>query len=153
MRKTKEITINDRGNELTFIITEMPATKQEKLMARAISTFLGGLDMKDFDFSKFTKTKTGEILSRVKELDIDKAQVLIDELYSCVQYKAGSVLTQLTPDNVDSIIFDVKTLVSIQKEVVALHATFLPENTWTTIKEATTAPTTQNKKNTYNMRM
>lgn len=133
MRKEITVTLNDRGNELTFRIREMPATKVErwiiKLAGALSATGVFSADVADgvdaqkaiADFLlKGGLSKLGAVTK-----DYDKViQPLIDELYTCVEQKVGNAYFALTPDVIDAKIEDVRTLFNLQKEIVKLHLDF-----------------------------
>lgn len=50
MRKTKEITLQENGENLTFIIEQMPATKMQLWLLKALS-LLCGTELASMDFS------------------------------------------------------------------------------------------------------
>ena len=133
MRKEITVTLNDRGNELTFRIREMPATKVErwiiKLAGALSATGVFSADVADgvdaqkaiADFLlKGGLSKLGAVTRDYDEV----IQPLIDELYTCVEQKVGNAYFALTPDVIDAKIEDVRTLFNLQKEIVKLHLDF-----------------------------
>ena len=133
MRKEITVTLNDRGNELTFRIREMPATKVErwiiKLAGALSATGVFSADVADgVDAQKaiadFLLTGGLSKLGAVTK-DYDAViQPLIDELYTCVEQKVGNAYIALTPDVIDAKIEDVRTLFNLQTEIVKLHLDF-----------------------------
>ena len=133
MRKEVTVTLNDRGNELTFRIREMPATKVERWIIRlagALSaTGVFSADVADgVDAQKaiadFLLTGGLSKLGMVTKDYDEVIQPLIDELYTCVEQKVGDAYFALTPDVIDAKIEDVRTLFNLQKEIVKLHLDF-----------------------------
>ena len=132
MRKEEIITINDRGNELTFRIREMPATKLEGWLFRvgtalASTGFAKTEDIADgIDTTKYIANflvKDG--LRFLGNLDYEKVvKPLVDDLYSCVEQKVGEAYLAVTADNIDSKVEDIKSLFAIQKAVITLHLGF-----------------------------
>ena len=133
MRKEVTVTLNDRGNELTFRIKEMPATKAErwiiKLAGALSATGVFSADVADgVDAQKAIAdfllsgglSKLGMVTKDYDEV----IQPLIDELYTCVEQKVGDAYFALTPDVIDAKIEDVRTLFNLQKEIVKLHLDF-----------------------------
>ena len=133
MRKEITVTLNDRGNELTFRIKEMPATKVErwiiKLAGALSATGVFSADVADgVDAQKAIAdfllsgglSKLGMVTKDYDEV----IQPLIDELYTCVEQKVGNAYFALTPDVIDAKIEDVRTLFNLQKEIVKLHLDF-----------------------------
>lgn len=132
MRKEEIITINDRGNELTFRIREMPATQLEGWLFRvgtalASTGFAKTEDIADgIDTTKYIATllvKDG--LRFLGNLDYEKVvKPLVDDLYSCVEQKVGEAYLAVTADNIDSKVEDIRSLFAIQKAVITLHLGF-----------------------------
>ena len=132
MRKEEIITINDRGNELTFRIREMPATQLEGWLFRvgtalASTGFAKTEDIADgIDTTKYIANflvKDG--LRFLGNLDYEKVvKPLVDDLYSCVEQKVGEAYLAVTADNIDSKVEDIRSLFSIQKAVITLHLGF-----------------------------
>ena len=110
MRKTKEITIDDRGTAKTFRITEMPATKFEWWIIQAGRALLG---------AGLGKELPGN------NVDLDKIKPLYDQLLECCELKVDNFYTKLDPDTVDAQIESVKTLFTLRKEALVLHLDFL----------------------------
>ena len=133
MRKEITVTLNDRGNDLTFRIREMPATKAErwiiKLAGALSATGVFSADVADgVDAQKaiadfLLKGGLSKLGAVTKDYD-EVIQPLIDELYTCVEQKVGNAYFALTPDVIDAKIEDVRTLFSLQKEIVKLHLDF-----------------------------
>lgn len=131
-RKEKIITLTDRDHELTFRIREMPATRLERWLIRF------GCALASTGFAKSFNINDGldarqvladfllkDGLKSLGNLDYDKVVApLIDELFSCVEQKVGNAYMKLTPDLIDSKIEDIRTLVTLQKEVISLHLGF-----------------------------
>ena len=132
MRKEEIITINDRGNELTFRIREMPATKLEGWLFRvgtalASTGFAKTEDIADgIDTTKYIANfliKDG--LRFLGNLDYEKTvKPLVEDLYSCVEQKVGEAYLAVTADNIDSKVEDIRSLFAIQKAVITLHLGF-----------------------------
>ena len=132
MRKEEIITINDRGNELTFRIREMPATQLEGWLFRvgtalASTGFAKAEDIADgIDTTKYIANllmKDG--LRFLGNLDYEKVvKPLVDDLYSCVEQKVGEAYLAVTADNIDSKVEDIRSLFAIQKAVITLHLGF-----------------------------
>ena len=133
MRKEITVTLNDRGNELTFRIREMPATKVErwiiKLAGALSATGVFSADVADgVDAQKaiadfLLKGGLSKLGAVTKDYD-EVIQPLVDELYTCVEQKVGNAYFALTPDVIDAKIEDVRTLFNLQKEIVKLHLDF-----------------------------
>lgn len=135
MRKTKEITINDRGTNKTFKITEMPASKFEWWIVSAARLLIGtglasSLDLGDLTdggeaqqaLARFLVT---DGLKSLAQIDLDKAKPLYDDLLNCCEMKSGQYYAKLDPELVDAQIEDFKTLFTLRKEALMLHIDFL----------------------------
>ena len=131
MRKEKTITIKDRDNELTFKIREMPATRLESWLLRAglLLAGSGAFDGADVRDASEAINKAGAVLSKggissLANIDIEKAQPLLEELLACCTRIDAGIEQQLTPEITDSIIEDVKTLFTLRKEALLLNCGF-----------------------------
>lgn len=133
MRKEKTIILDDRGRELTFRVKEMPATKLESWIVRA-GLLLASTGL----LSSNATPEVGDVLQTVGKalasndnlqalarVDIDKAQPLLDDLLGCCTHVAsGGIEQRLTPDVVDGIIEDIRTLFALRKEALMLNFGF-----------------------------
>ena len=131
MRKEKTITLNDRGRELTFKIREMPATRLESWIVRAglLLASTGVLDTANISDAGEAIQAAGKViadggLAALGKVDFDKAQPLLDELLMCCEHIVDGTGHKVTPDTVDGIIEDVKTLFALRKEVITLNFDF-----------------------------
>ena len=133
MRKTKTITINDRGTAKTFRITEMPATKIERWLIAA-GRLLLSCGAGDVQVGNLTDSgEMQEALARflvtdglrcLGNLDMDKTWPLYDELLGCCEIKIGDYFSPLSMDTVDGQIEDFRTLLALRKEALLLHLDF-----------------------------
>ena len=135
MRKTKTVTLNDRGAAKTFRITEMPATRFERWIIRAgrlllacgvasnahVGTITNSQEAQEA-IARFLVTDGLQSLGR---LDLDEVWPLYDELLACCEYKTGDYYAQLDPATVDGQIEDAFTLMTLRKEALMLHVDFL----------------------------
>ena len=133
MRKEKVLQLNDRGNQLQFKVREMPARRLERWLVRA-GLLLAGSGF--IDQLSGSTTDTGAILQKAGEalssdglavlgnLDFDKVEPLLDELLGCCYQVVDGAEYQLTPDTVDGIIEDVKTLFELRKASLEVNIGF-----------------------------
>jgi len=136
MRQEKIITLNDRGNELMFKIKEMPALKLESWLIRAglLLVGSGAFDRRDITNAQEALQQAGAMLSQngisaLAKIDFEKAQPLLDDLLRCCFFISGKTEQQLSPEIVDGIIEDVKTLFELRKEALKINVGFfLQEN-------------------------
>lgn len=126
-RRTIEITIEDRGNPLHFIIEEMPATKLESWIIRALLLVAGaGMEVPDgSDLRKAGAFLADKGIGALGSLDFEKARPLLDELLGCCFRKIDKVKERCTPDTVDGYIEDVQTLLKLRMEAIKLNLGFL----------------------------
>lgn len=125
-RKEKTITLHDREQELTFKIREMPATKLERWIMRAVLLLAGsgitvpdGVDMQTA--GAYLKEKG---LSALGSIEFEKAEPLLDEMLGCCSRVIGNHEELCTPETIDTYILDIKTLFNLRKEVFALNFGF-----------------------------
>ncbi len=127
MRKEKIITIQDRDQELTFKIKEMPAMQLERWLLGAISALASG-DM-EFPVTEDRAEIAGYILSNIPRaiasLDIDKAYPLLNEMLGCCYRTIDRVDEQCNPNTVDAYIMNVQTLFTLRMEAIKLNLGFL----------------------------
>jgi hypothetical protein len=135
MRKSKTITLDDRGSKRTFKITEMPATKQEAwlikvgiLMSALVDGVESGVGRNDFrDLEGLAKKLLAHGIGQLSNLEYEKAKPLLDELLLCCARIDGGVEQLCTPDSVDGYIEDVKTLFLLRKEALEINLGFLAD--------------------------
>lgn len=148
MRKEKTIVVDDRGRQLTIKIREMPALKLESWIARA-GILLAGTGILD---ARTDTRNAGEVasglgkalaesgLSALGSLDYEKARPLLDELLACCSRVDAGVEQPLTPDVVEGIIEDVRTLFTLRKEALALNFGFFGQGGPSASEDTGTAP-------------
>lgn len=134
MRKEKLVKIQDRGRELTFKIKEMPASQAERWIIR-LGLLLAGTGLVEKSVVQndagATSIEIGKLLassgiiSALAKIDYEKAAPLYDELLGCCSYVVSGAMDQpLTPELVDGIVEDVKTLFLLRKEAAMLNFDF-----------------------------
>lgn len=143
MRKEKIITIDDRGRQLTFKIREMSASQLESWTFRAVLQLakggtLGGAGALELQKAKQAAEEMdtgGAIqaaggfllthgLAALAGIDYDKVKPLLDDLLGCCSRIDAGVEQRLTPEIVDGIIEDMRTLLRLRKEALALNFSF-----------------------------
>lgn len=126
-RKESIITIQDRDQELTFKIREMPATKLESWIIRALLLVAGsGAQVPDGSDIKAAGAFLAEKgLTALGNIDFEKAQPLLDDLLGCCSVTIDRLEKRLTPDIVDDHILDVTTLFKLRMEAIKLNLGFL----------------------------
>ncbi len=129
-RRETIIEIDDRGQMLTFKIKEMSAIQLERWLIRALLLIAGsGTGVPDGSDLKATGAFLADKgLAALGNIDMDKAQPLLDELLACCARVIENVEERCTPESV-GYIQDVKTLFALRTEAVKLNLGFLlPED-------------------------
>lgn len=148
MRKTIEITMEDNGETLTFVIEQMPATRLQKFILRALPLLASvGSAGEQAGLGALQENIEGGDFSFLTGLDPLKTEPLVEELYSCVKRKVGNGFVQVTSINVDGMITDVRSLFKLQGEVIKLNFSFLSQG-----EASNTLATEAKTANTFNMR-
>lgn len=148
-RKEMTIEIMDRERALTFKLKEMPATRLESWILRAVLLLASARKRKlgqikkdseqvknspeqvkqDFDQMKASSAQmnTGEayiseqLIFALGELDYEKTRPLLDELLSCCSIVIDRVEKRLAAEFVDDHIQDVNTLFRLKLEAARLN--------------------------------
>jgi hypothetical protein len=126
-RKEIIIDIQDREQLLTFKIKEMPATRLEAWIIRALLLLAGAgaPTPQEADLKAAGAFLAQEGLSALSGIDYDKARPLLDELLGCCARVVEKVEERCTPASVDNYILDVNTLFTLRTEAVKLNLGFL----------------------------
>lgn len=131
-RKEITITLDDRGNQLTFKIKEMPARKLEQWIIRAVLLLAGGgVELPDgADIETAAQKLMGNGASAIAKalggLEYEKAEPLLDDLLTCchkVIDERGNTIA-LLPETVDAQIEDVRTLFTLRLEALKVNFSF-----------------------------
>lgn len=132
MLKEKVITINDNGNNLTFKIRQLTATKQEELIVKAL-LLLANKEIGDVDVDKLRENPQGLInlktlFTALENVDFLKVKEIADELLGCCYRVVGKMEERCTPDTVDGYVEDFRTLLTLKKEAFALSFNFFEQD-------------------------
>ena len=122
MRKTEIIKLVDDGKELTFRITQMPATKAERWANKAMFLLIGaGKDIKK-------NAKIEDVIKVVASIDYDKAEPLYNELIECCTFlpdgNANGAGIGCTQDTIDAQIIDPRNLYKLRMASAKLNFSF-----------------------------
>lgn len=117
MRKENIVHLMDGGEEKTFKVKQMSATRGERFIFKLIM-LLGGQTQVE------SLTDPYALLGSISSKPFDKVQELLDELISCVSRVNGGVETQLTPDNADGFVEESMTLLKLRAEALKLNDFF-----------------------------
>lgn len=109
-RKESTVTLEDGGTSKRFKIRQMPASKAERWIFKLVLLLGGKANVQHLeDFSG--------LLEAVSNQPYEKVQELLDDLLSCVsRIHDGNIESQLTPENVDGFVEEMKTLMQLRVE-------------------------------------
>lgn len=126
-RRTIELTLEDRGKQLQFVVKEMPATKLEAWIIRALLLIAGaGIEVPGgSDLRRAGEFLANKGVGALGTLNYEKASPLLDDLLGCCYRKLDRVEERCTPDSVDGYIEDVTTLFKLRMEAAKLNLGFL----------------------------
>lgn len=137
MRERRTVNINDGGREISFLIEQMPALKLEKWiyraaiqLAKAGGMSVAGESIKDAQ-NAIKRMKAGDeggiawIVNAIGGLDFEKAEPLVDELFSCAKIvTATGTEMPLTPATIEGQIESPLTLMKLRAEVLKVNFSF-----------------------------
>lgn len=109
-REIKTITIMDNDKEKTFKIQQMSAWRSQKWLAKLLLLLgSGATSIQSNDF--------GGLLSAVSEKPFEKVEELLGDLISCCTIVLdGNVHVTLSPQNVDTHVDSLDTILQLEKE-------------------------------------
>lgn len=122
MRKTEILKLVDDGQERTFRITQMPATKAERWMNKAMFLLISA----GKDINKDSKIE--DVIKAIAGVDYDKAEPLYNELIECCTYlpdgNANGAGIGCTQDTIDAQIIDPMNLYKLRLASAKLNFGF-----------------------------
>lgn len=126
-RQVLRFTVPDAGRDQgkVFVITEMPASQAERWAARAfLALSQGGTDIPDamMDSGMAGIAKMG--ISLLSKMRFEDAEVLMEEMFGCVQYQPNPNKPEIVRDLIEDDIEEVKTRISLRMEIFKLHVDF-----------------------------
>ena len=127
MLKEKSITITDRNGPLHFKIREMPATKLEAWVMRAVLVLAeAGSDIPaDAGVEGAAAFLAKHGLAALGRVNYEKAKPLLDEMLSACCFRVIDKLEEaVTPEGADAYIGDMKTLLTLRREALAINLGF-----------------------------
>ena len=121
MRKTKNLTIIDNGNEIKFKLIALSAMQQQRWLAKAFTTLaesgLLEMDVSSLNLSQIINAIKAKGLGFLGRLDSDKINDLLVELVSkTAQKMTGAGITQLTESELENTFENIRSLVELEKE-------------------------------------
>ncbi len=127
MREQRDITIDDRGNQLKFRVTAMSALGLERWGIKA-GVLLAGAGLLDLDVGEGASLDgvlsaiAGKGLSFLGKVEPEKASdLLLEMVEACAMRLNGGMQMKMTPDELDRTFDDVRSLITLQKEVFAVN--------------------------------
>lgn len=145
MLKNKNVTIDDNGNKLTFVVRQMPALKAWHWCNKVILLLCeAGADIPlENGFTGAVEYIREHGLGVLGRLDYAKAQPLMEELLQQCSRLVDRMETQVTPESCEAYIEDVRTLYLLEKEAFMISLPFF---------KAGGASTTQDSQNTVKVK-
>ena len=145
MRKTKNLTIIDNGNEIKFKLIALSAMQQQRWLAKAFTTLaesgLLEMDVSSLDLSQIINAIKAKGLGFLGRLDSDKINdLLVDLVSKTAQKMTGAGVTQLTEKELENTFENIRSLVELEKECFNISFDFfqLGEQLTTPDKRSTT---------------
>lgn len=117
MRKENIVRLMDGGEEKSFKVRQMSATRGERFVFKFVM-LLGG----EAEIERMADPYA--LLGALSSKPFERVQELLDELIGCISRVNGDVETQLTPDNADAFIEEPMTLMKLRVEAVKLNDFF-----------------------------
>lgn len=133
MRNEVTLTLEDRSNPdkpRQFLIREMSATRCERFLYRAALVIAGsGINTlpDEGGINAAAKYLMEHGAKALGNIDFDKAEPLLNELLGCCSVVVDKAETKLTPENVDTFIWDVPNLVKLRLEALKLNLGFFKQ--------------------------
>ena len=126
MRNEKTITLDDRGNKLTFKIREMSATDTGKWIMRALKALgAAGAELPDgADLKAAVVFIRNNFQSFCKNIDLEDVQSLLDDLLRSCTRIVGKAEEAVTLETIDDYVSDVRTLFALYGEAAKVCLDF-----------------------------
>lgn len=128
MRKSVEITIAEDGAPVVFRIQQWAATEKESWILRAVLALAGSAGSNiDLDLSggvgadALMRELGKRGLGIFAGLKYETVKPLMDDLLSCCYHKVGAAEIRCTPENIDGVITDVKSLFKLRAEAFKVN--------------------------------
>jgi hypothetical protein len=129
MRKETIVTISAEGRDFgkAFFLREMSAVRAEKWATRAILALTrSGINIPE-DVAKQGLAAVAAIgLHALAGVQFAEAEPLLDEMMQCVQIIPTPSRPEVKRALVEDDIEEISTLVTLRREILALHMGFLP---------------------------
>jgi hypothetical protein len=126
-RKTLQYKVTDEGRDLgkVFLITEMPATQGERWAIRAfLAMGKNGVELPD-DISQSGFAGIASYgLTLIAKLPFDDAEILMEEMFRCVQMMPNPSNPEIVRSLVENDIEEIATRFKLRIAAFKLHADF-----------------------------
>jgi hypothetical protein len=124
-RKIIDVTINDRGEDKTFRITELSASAAEAwasqlFFAMANSGIEIPEDLEEMGFAGIMQMGIGAL----GKLKYEEVKPLLDKMMECVQFYPDPFNKLVVRMLLEEDIEDVQTRLKLRKEIIKLHVDF-----------------------------
>lgn len=126
-RKTLVVEITDEGRDKgkNFIITEMSASQAEKWAMRAFLALMeAGVEVPDGIFSMGFAGIAVWGIQALGGLSWEKTEPLMDEMWECLSFLPDPKVPKVTRRLVEDDVEEVKTRMTLRKQIIALHTDF-----------------------------
>lgn len=126
-RKTAQITISTEGRDCgkVFMLRELPASQAEKWAAKAFFALAkAGVEIPDDIASAGLAGIAAVGLKALGGMSFVDAEVLLDEMFTCVSYIPDPSKPQVVRGLIEDDIEEVATRLKLRKEVFSLHTGF-----------------------------
>ena len=128
MRKSVEITITEDGNPIIFRVQQWAATEKESWILRAVLALAGSAGG-NVDIDLAGGVSADALMSELGSkglgifagLKYETVKPLMDDLLSCCYHKVGAAEIRCTPENIDGVITDVKSLIKLRAEAFKVN--------------------------------
>ena len=126
MRKSEIITLTDNGETRRFRITQMPATKAERWINRAMFLLTEASKNVKLPKRKNDELKLEDAMTLLASVDYEKVEPLYNELIECCAYlpNGNDVGIQCTQETIDAQIEDVMSLYRLRMASAKLNFDF-----------------------------
>jgi hypothetical protein len=126
MRKEVRITLKDAGKDLTFVIRQMPASKLEWWIFRAIQVLGPALEVpQEEGIEGIGKALADKGFAALSNIDPEKAKPLLDEMLATASRVLDSGATmEVDINSVDGYITDIVTLFKLRIECFKVNLSF-----------------------------
>lgn len=142
-RKTQVVTIDaeNRDNGKRYLLTEMSAVAAEKWTFRALTAMgRNGMDVPDDALEAGVAGLLAVGVSKFLGMGFADAEVLLDDMFACVQFLPDPSRPEVTRALIDDDIEEVSTRFRLRSEVLELHTGFSGAAILSTLGAALKAP-------------